>query len=373
MKEAVVIHPRLTVYGGAEILALHVVKSLQDRDFLVSLVCDNFNPEEVERNFGMGKVLRACRPIIVPRFKPLLPRLLTAQKMRYAHNLMKMLKTLRPDVAFSTQSALYFIPDIPTYHILYDLVDLLEILPGGRLRGPLASLWKKPYYDFLKRYLNPDFTANRVFIPLSGALEKDVRKLGYSHTGVVFPPCDMIFKPRQKKKQVCVVTRIAPQKNVEDFIRVASRLVDYKFVLVGTHSDVNSAYTHRVLSAASRNVEFIDARIRDRPELVEESKVYLYTSLEPGVGIALGQAFGAGCIPVTPAWGGGAEMVKATGVGFTFKTLEEAERVTLEALECENERYKPDYIASKAVIFSSETFEKQIARIAIEKPAMSLS
>ncbi len=121
MKNAVVIHPRLTVYGGAEILALHVIKSLQDSGFLVSIVCDNFNPEEVERNFGMGKVLRACNPIIVPPFRPLLPRLLAIQKMRYAHTLLKTLKGMRPKVAFSTQSALYHIPDILTYYILYDL------------------------------------------------------------------------------------------------------------------------------------------------------------------------------------------------------------------------------------------------------------
>src|SRR5436309_13937485 len=107
MKEAVVIHPRLTVYGGAEILALHLIKSLQDSGFLVSIVCDNFNPEEVETNFGMGKVLRACNAITVPRFKPLLPRFLAIQKLRYAHTLLKTLKGLRPDMAFSTQSALY--------------------------------------------------------------------------------------------------------------------------------------------------------------------------------------------------------------------------------------------------------------------------
>src|SRR2546427_4392768 len=176
MKKAVVIHPRLTVYGGAEILALHVIKSLQEAGFLVSVVCDNFNPEEVERYFGMGKVLRECNPIRVPSFKPVLPRLLTLQKLRYAHSLLRILKGMRPDVAFSTQSALYHIPDITTYHILYDLVDLLEILPGGRLRGPLASAWKKPYYAIIRSYLDPDFTVNRIFIPLSGALENEVSK-----------------------------------------------------------------------------------------------------------------------------------------------------------------------------------------------------
>ena len=66
-------------------------------------------------------------------------------------------------------------------------------------------------------------------------------------------------------------------------------------------------------------------------------------------------------------------MVKATGVGYSFRTLDEAERFTREALENEDARNQPDYIATKAKIFSSETFEKRIAHIAMGDPALTLN
>ncbi len=80
---------------------------------------------------------------------------------------------------------------------------------------------------------------------------------------------------------------------------IAYRVPDYRFILVGAHSEIDSGYAKKVLSIKPPNVDYVEVRIRDRPERVEESKVYLYTSLEPGIGIALGQAMGAGCIPVS--------------------------------------------------------------------------
>ena len=60
-------------------------------------------------------------------------------------------------------------------------------------------------------------------------------------------------------------------------------------------------------------------------------------------------------------------------MGYSFRTLDEAERFTREALESDDPRNQPDHIALKAKIFSSETFENQIARIAMEKPALTLN
>ncbi len=363
MKEAVVIHPRLTVYGGGEMVALHVIKALQELDYKVSIVTDNYSPVEVERNFRMGKVMENCKPIKIPPFRPVLSRFLALQRLPYASKVMDLLRGLKPDVAFSTQSVIYYIPGVKTFHIVYDMADLFEILPGGQARGPLASIWKKPYYMLLRRTLHTGLTTNRLFVPLSHTLEQQLSTLGYPHSSVVFPPCDMIFRPRPKKKQVCLVSRIAPQKNVEDFMKIAQRLPSYRFILVGIHADIDPGYSRKVLSFKPPNVEYIEARIRDRPELVEESKVYLYTSLEPGIGIALGQAMGAGCIPVTPAWGGGAEMVFESGVGHTYSTIEEAVQRVKDAVESNEPRDSPPHVAEKARVFSLERFDEKIANL----------
>ena len=363
MKQAVVIHPRLTIYGGGEMVALHVIKALQGLDYNVSIATDNYNPAEVEKNFQMGEIMENCTPIEVPPFRPVLSKFLAVQRLRYASRVMDILRKLKPDVAFSTQSIMYYVPGVRTFHIVYDMADLFEVPTGKYARGPLASVWKKPYYGLLRRSLQDNLTENRVFIPLSHALGQQLAARGLPHSPVIFPPCDMIFRPRPKEKRVCLVSRIAPQKNIDDFMKIAKAVHDYEFILVGIHAEMNARYTRKVLSIKPPNVEYIESRIRERPELLEESKVYLYTSIEPGIGIALGQAMGSGCIPVTPAFGGGAEMVLATGVGYTYSNIDEATNLVQRALESEEFRDNPEHIAETSMRFSSEKFEERIAEI----------
>jgi len=255
---------------------------------------------------------------------------------------------------------IYYIPNVKTFQIVYDMADLFEIVPHG---GPLSSVWKKPYYKLLRRTLSPESLSNRYFVPLSHALEQRLQRLGLPHSPVVFPPCDMIFKVGEKKRQVCLVTRIATQKNVHEFMQVAGRLPEYRFILVGAEADKDRNYSRKLLNNRPQNVDYVEVRIRERPELVEESKVYLYTSREPGVGIALGQAMGAGCIPITPVWGGGAEMVTESGVGYSYHSVKEATDQVRKALDSEETRDDAMFISERAEIFSSESFRNKIGNI----------
>lgn len=342
-------------------VALHTMKALQEIGWKVSIVTDNYNPEEVEQNFRMGEVLRKCEPIEIPPFRPLTRRFLALQRLRYAKKVRELTRELRPDVVFSTQSVIYYIPGIRTFHIVYDMADLFEIIPG---EGPLSSRWKRPYYRLLRPTFQSGLTSNRLFVPLSHSLEQRLSALRYPHSTALFPPCDMIFRPGLKRKQVCLVSRIAPQKNIEGFMEIAGKSPNCHFVLVGVETEVEQSYSKRVLSTKPSNVEYVEVRIRDRPEIVEESKVYLYTSTEPGIGIALGQAMGAGCIPVTPARGGGAEMVSESGVGYTYRDSEEASGLVLKAIESSESRDLPGYISGRAQIFSSECFRTKIEQLA---------
>src|SRR5438445_1553118 len=228
VKHAVVIHPRFTVYGGAEIIALHIIKTLQELDFEVSIVTDNYNPAEMEHNYRMGKILENSKPILVPPFKPRLHRFLALQHLRYSEIVMRVLRGLHPDLAFSTQSVIYHIPDVKTFQIVYDMADLFEIIPDG---GPLSSVWKKPYYILLRTRLSPESLSNRYFVPLSHTLAERLENLGLLYSAVVFPPCDMIFKAIHKKNNVCMVTRITIQNNVHDYILIAKRVAEKKYIL----------------------------------------------------------------------------------------------------------------------------------------------
>ncbi len=361
MKTAVVIHPRFTIYGGGEMVCLHVLKVLLDLNYSVTIVTDHYSPALVERNFRMGEVMARCNHLSIAPFRPALGRFLALQRLRYAEQIAALIsRNLEPELAFSTQSSIYYVHNIKTFNIVYDIDDFLEVHASQYGTGRTSSVLRVAYYQLLSRIFHPDFTRNRLFIPLSRLLEQQLEEHGYKHTPVVFPPCDMIFKPKPKRKQVVQVTRVVPAKKLEDFMQIARKLPDYKFIIVGTPSDTNLDYTRRLLLGAPPNVEFVEARIRDRAELVEESKVYLYTSVESGINISLGQALGAGCIPVTPVSGGGPEMVQRSGVGYSYRNIEEAVWMVRRALESDAARDRPEYVALKAKMFSSELFRKRI-------------
>lgn len=281
--------------------------------YAVTLASDHFDPQEVEDKLGMGDVIGHCTHFQTPEFKPTFPRFLAYQRLLHMSRVMRRLEALHPDLVFSTQSSIHFLPDSKTFTLVYDLADFFVLHTSGQFVGdPLSSIAKMPYRALVGRYgrlFEKPTISKRLFLPLSSLLEYQLKLFGYPHTPLVFPPCDLIFKPGTKKKRVIVVTRVFPLKRLEEFIEVARRLPDYPFIIVGTDTSAETLaspnYLQKLLAEKPANLEYVETRIRHRPELLEESKVYFYTSIEPGINISAVQGLGAGCIPVTPRWGGG--------------------------------------------------------------------
>ena len=345
-------------------VCLHVLKALLDLNYSVTIVTEQYSPAVVERNFRMGEIMARCHHIPISPFKPIFPRFLALQRLRYAEQVSRLIqRKIKPDLVFSTQSSLYFVPNVKTFSIVYDINDFFEVHASLAGKGLLAPVTRTPYYRLLTGRFHSDFRKNRLFIPLSLLLEQQLEKYEYGHTPFLFSPCDLVFRPRGKRKQVVQVTRVVPGKKLEEFMQIAARLSEYKFMMVGASSRENPEYARKLLEKAPSNVEYIEARIRDRPELVEESKVYLHTSVEPGINISLGQALGAGCIPVAPESGGGAEIVLWSKVGYSYRNIDEAVELIRRAQESEEPRDYPQHLSEVAKMFSAENFEEKIAKI----------
>ena len=368
MKQALVIHPLFTVYGGGETVCLHVIKALQEVNYSVILASDNFSPKEVDERLGMGEILSRCRHFLLPKFNPRIRKFLAYRRLSHMSMLMRKMESLKPDIAFNTQSPTLFLRNAPNFSMIYDLAEFFALHTSGQFRtDALSSTARLPYEALVKRRLTPlanPAIAKRTFIPLSYLLEYQLKLFGYPHTPAVFPPCDLIFEPKRKKKRVVQVTRVFPNKRIEDFIQIASRLREYDFVIVGadtrTERLTHPKYLANLLSQKPENMDYVEARIRHRPDLLEESKVYLYTSIEPGINISAAQALGAGCIPVTPVWGGGSELVHAAGKGYTYADIDDAVNKVRQALE---DPASPEEIANTAKIFGSDKFEQRIKEI----------
>lgn len=357
MKDLLVIHPRFSLYGGGELLCLHVIKALLEQGHRITLASDSFSPAMCEQMFGpIGRVLSKTRILLLPRFKQVLPRFLAYQHLRYAGELQKMFG--KPELVVSTQSSLYYVPGVETYHFIYDMVDLSVV----RFTHSLPSTWwKGPYYLLLRKYRSllekPEPT--RHFLALSRNISRDLNRLGYENR-MIIPPCPVDYGPLPKKNQVVKVTRVVPIKRLEEFAEIARRLPAYEFHLVGLTEDRFLPYRDRLLQGAPRNLVFHEKPFRAIPHVLQESKVYLYTSHEPGLPIAVVQGIGAGCFPIVPDTGGGPEAVDIAGLGGKYRTVNEA----VEAIDMVM-RWNSggEHVAMAARKFSPERFRERVQAI----------
>lgn len=358
VKRVLVVHPRFNLYGGGELLCLHTIKSLQDKGYSVQLATGTFSMVQSERMFGpIGQCLRNVEHLPIPGFKRILPRFMAYQHIRYAGKIQLLFG--HPELVVSTQSSLYYVPGVDTYHFIYDMVDLSVVKFSHHIAG---SLWKLPYYMILRRYRRflekPEPT--RHFLALSRNISRDLDSVGYKNSFII-PPCPVDYGPLPKKKRVIVVTRIVPQKRLEEFMEIARRLPQYEFRIMGLTNEPFRRYRDKLLANLPHNVGYDERPLRSMPSLLQESKVYLYTSREPGLPIAVVQGIGAGCFPIVPDTGGGPEAVEIAGIGWKYRSVNEAVEQIEVAMSYDVG--SGEYVAMAADKFSPEKFRERVQEI----------
>jgi len=364
----------MSFYAGGELLCLYVCKALQEAGYKVTLACDVFSPADAERFFGLGSVVQRCGYRKIAKFSPALPYFVSLQRIPYAIKMRTLLSKTDADVVFSTQSSSFYIPKRKLFHFVYNFLDLFNHPPGSNLSGPTSSKQpaKKPYY-FLLRQVRKIFWDRyspkpAIFFAVGSIVLQDLKQKGYENSKVIFPPCRTSFKPTfPKKKQVVQYTRILPNKRIELFSEIARLLPQYPFYIVGRtpqeRSGLNHDYSQRVLRELPRNVTYVDALTRERPDLLEQSKVYLYTGTEAGIGVALVEALSAGCIPFSPHGVGAVDIIEAAGVGHLFSSAQQAAEKIERVLETAQTTQETCEISDAARMFSPENFVEQIKKI----------
>jgi glycosyltransferase involved in cell wall biosynthesis len=385
LKHALVIHPILSFYAGGEYLCLNVCKALQEMGYHVSLACDLFSPPDVERIYGLGAVMEKCTHVPIPEFRPVHGLLFTLQRLRYARRVLRMFSDTDADIVFSTQSSPFDIPQ-RVFHFVYNINDMFQFpskaaplkMESSRrmgLTGPrdlFLNGLKKPGREFIARYAKliwkktPE--SKDWFFAVGSIVLEDLRQKGYLNSSLAFPPCRVDFSPRSpKKKQVVQAARMIPDKRLELYFDIASLLPQYRFILLGRDSEMSRrsypGYADELLSMLPGNVVYVDALVRERPELFEESKVYLYTGIEKGIVLALVEAVAAGCIPFCPSHVGATDVVRALGVGDIYGTAEQAASIIRVALEKDSDESEVSRISQRALGFSPEAFGRWIKRV----------
>jgi glycosyltransferase involved in cell wall biosynthesis len=377
-KEALVIHPVLSVYAGGEFLCIYLCKILQGFGYHVTLVSDVFEPSKVEDLFGMGQDLshvhhvQSPQPHNVPRFLLPLDRLLyTMQVARFANKL----EEQNFDVIFSTQSSIYYFPGRKLYHFVYEITDLFNYpMPLARGSSPSGGRAKRTYFRILKLVYGalsgqpiPDW-----FFVTGQKVLQSLKRSGYQNSSFFFPPSRVFEVRLPKERRIVQACRIAPEKRIEFMFEVAKRLPNLSFVLAGKNlaqnKRSNPGYGQRLLQKRPANVTYTETLIRDNPDLLQRSKVYFHTGLEKGILLVLLEALSAGCILVVPEEGVAGEVVRAAGVGYMYRTVDEAVEKLKTAMEG-GSPWTPSEISQRARKLGPEGFVHLIARVLTDSPA----
>ena len=366
MKEAMVIQDSLRSLGGGEMVCITTCLALQGLGYHGKLVSDKFEADEIEAVFGMGEVIRKCEHIRIPRLGRKMARFSAVPGLLFAWWSERCFRSQSADVVFVTRDPRppSVLPERPLFRFVYEVDQLRPFWTkyGGGLRVLYQALYERR-------------ASRATFLALSSRLVSELKANGHPNTELVYPSYGLGYSPRPKKDQIVYVTFLAPQKQVEDFNEIARSLPKYQFLLVGRDTPrvdrIYNGYASRILANKPRNVRYIETRIRQTPELLEESRIYLHTSKELGMPISVMEALSAGCVPVTPTEGGGAEVLEVARAGFRYERIEDAVSFieaamgdTARALRIkEAQGMSSEEIAAKGKIFSLDSFQDRISRI----------
>lgn len=373
MKQALVIHPLLSFYAGGEFLCLNVCKALQDMGYEVVLASDVYDPLEFDRIYGMGQVMKKCKHVPIPVFRPRFPYFKGFQRLFYARRVLSLFKNFDADIVFSTQSSPFVIPR-RIFHFVYSVNDIFNhpsALAPPKL-GDSHNILRRVYIAFMlalkNRIWRPRAKSQDWFFTIGTRVLNDLRRIGFTNSSLAYPPCRVDFKPKfPKKNHVVQAARLVPDKKLESYFEIASRLPEFKFFLIGTDSPLlrglHPGYSDLLLSKLPENVTYMQSSVRDLHDLIEECKIYVYTGIERGIVLSIVEAMAAGCIPVSRSGVGAMDILDASGLPLSYETVEQAAAIIRSNLLKEIDQSYFLEIAAKAQRFSPKTFQDWVKEI----------
>jgi len=262
-------------------------------------------------------------------------------------------------------------------------------LPLRRLMGigprPAPGFWPPPlewlYYNPIVR---PLFDAaamdalDRIgtICATGRMIQAQIREDFGRESRVIYPaiPADELaalvaMRSGIRERRVVAVSRIVPEKHVEDVVGIANRMPDVPFAIVGYLPGYGRAYLDQ-LRRASRagNVQFFpDLDEAAKRELVARSRVFLNPSRNDTLVIALLEAMVSGIAPVAHASGGPLEYLEPHQ---TYRTIEEGVAAVRAALDRPTDSPRNEGAERARAILDPVRLEREIVQ-AVEDAALA--
>lgn len=308
--EVAITYDTLSRWGGQELITYAMTKALSEGGFTVDVIL-LFDGELDPR----VRDIPARRVISIFDADPRLPiRGLT-------RNVITGLASLGYDLTINT-----------VYHVMAWPFDI------GYLNNP--GTYMPPYR--LRRRLFIEF--NRLALPLVGPRmlltnsRWTLNQLPYRPrlSGVLYPPVlNSGCGTRVKEDMVITIGRIAPDKRIEDAVRIMEAVHD-RYPKASLHViglPYNGDYLRRV-RAMAKHVEFIlDASEEVKWSYLCRAKVLLHMAINEHFGLVVAEAQAAGAVPVVHKSGGAwSDVVEYGRYGLGYLTNDEAADAVIKLL-----------------------------------------
>lgn len=247
--------------------------------------------------------------------------------------------------------------------IIYDQNNL-----GLELQNKFISIkykkgfWKLYYqpYKFLNRFIklpaNARYVANSIYSAdnLSDVVDGKI--------DVVYPPVSISqYHVNEKKKQVCMLCRISPEKNLEFAIEVLNKQ-PYPAIIIGAVTNMTMGYFNRLQDLCAEHVIISPNISRSNlKHILADSKVFFHTASET-FGISVVEGVASGCIPIVPDNSAHSETIPIDELRYTPDDIDSAVDHINNAMNC-NYDHRIDGLMKHIEKFDTEKFNEEIVKL----------
>jgi glycosyltransferase involved in cell wall biosynthesis len=365
-----IVHNSLNPTGGGERVCVTAIEALKEHDHHVTLAtCDRTDWMRVERNFG-----QVVKPDVEKRFVPVRVPLFGIYQRLLSTVLIERLRK-ECDIVVNTHGDLVPVPCDLTYMHFPTFLMSDEIYSPVNSKYRRSMLWRcyfMPYHRVQRALINR-YTKSGKLITNSRYSQGVIEKVLHRKAEVVYPPVDVetFSKVPERERENIVVTcaRITPEKRLHIIPRIANKLPDVEFKIIGSISYASRGVVERIFADVRRhdckNVVLIpDFSLERLLDLYSRSKVYLHTMDNEHFGISVVEGMAAGLMPVVHASGGPwMDIVEKNKYGFGYNTP----LLASEYISCIMHDYpEPSFqkhVYDKALTFSKKRFKERFMEV----------
>lgn len=356
-----IIHGELTTLGGAEKVALSLIKGLKKSGHEVNLYfTDATSDKTIETIFGdlLNEVkVHKVSQLKMPSFRiynSLVNRILLTK----AGN--------KDDIVIETSGALKPLWFSNRPYVAY--CNGIDDVSSREMKKKYVGWLKLYWYPYSKLYaFAARRTSDATIVSNSQYTRELVKKIVGIDSQVIYPPVEINlfrFDRVNTRSKIVIFSRFAPEKNYELAVRVAEILSDQEFIFAGSIGDAH--YYEKV----NRSIvdEGLQQRIKIIPDapidvlrrILGEAKVYLHCRYNEPFGITVVEAIAAGCIPVVPDCSAHKETVPFPEL--RFLGVEEASEKVKNAMEGQYDALLPK-LQAHINQFDEKTFQEKMIEL----------